>query len=174
MKRFLILLMAVTASFHLYAQQGSVTDRFFQKYENDKDFTLINITPKMFSMFAKINTDDEDGKKLLSVIQKLKSLRVLEKENTREGMLLYKEAAAFLESDFEELMTVHERGYDLKFMVKEGSHGRISELIMLIGSSREFMAMSLTGDIDLSEISLIARSVNIKGMDKLKNVKKKM
>lgn len=173
MKRYLLLLMAVFASFHLSAQQGSVIDRFFQKYESDRSFTLVSITPKMFSMFAKVETGDADAKNMMKVIQKLKGLRILAKEDTREGPRLYKEAAAFLSSDFEELMTLRDKDSDLKFMVKENAKGAISELIMLVGSSNEFMAMSLVGDIDLNEISLIAGSVNIQGMDKLKNIKKK-
>lgn len=174
MKRFLLLLMAVFASFHLSAQQGSVIDRFFQKYENDRNFTLVSITPKMFSMFAKVDAGDAEAKNMMKVIQKLKGLRILAKEDTKDGPRLYKEAAAFLGSDFEELMTLRDKDSDLKFMVKEnGKNGNISELIMLVGSSSEFMAMSLVGDIDLNEISLIAGSVNIQGMDKLKNIKKK-
>jgi hypothetical protein len=165
--------MAVFASFHLSAQQGSVIDRFFQKYENDRSFTLVSITPKMFSMFAKVDAGDADAKNMMRVIQKLKGLKILAKEDTREGPRLYKEAAAFLSTDFEELMTVRDKDSDLKFLVKENAKGAISELIMLVGSNNEFMAMSLVGDIDLNEISLIAGSVNIQGMDKLKNIKKK-
>lgn len=41
---------------------------------------------------------------------------------------------------------------------------------MLIGGSHEFLAMSLTGDIDLNEISKIAGNMNIEGFDKLKDV----
>jgi hypothetical protein len=173
MKRSLLLLLAVFASFHLFAQQGSVIDRFFQKYENDRNFTLVSITPKMFSMFAKVDAGDADAKNLMHVIQKLKGLRILAKEDTKDGPRLYREAASFLSSDFEELMTIRDKDSDLKFLVKENSKGNINELIMLVGSANQFLAMSLVGDIDLNEISQIAGSVNIEGMDKLKNVKKK-
>ncbi|NLR77625.1 DUF4252 domain-containing protein [Chitinophaga eiseniae] len=173
MKRFLFLLMAIFASFHGSAQQGSAIDRFFQRYENDRNFTLVSITPKMFSMFAKVDAGDPDAKNLMRVIQKLKGLRILAKESTKDGPRLYKEAAAFLGGDFEELMTLRDKDSDLKFMVKENAKGNINELVMLVGSSTEFLAMSLVGDIDLNEISQIAGSVNIQGMDKLKNIKKK-
>ncbi|CAL1518329.1 DUF4252 domain-containing protein [Chitinophaga sp. MM2321] len=173
MKRSLLLLIAVFASMHLFAQQTSVIDRFFQKYENDRNFTLVSITPKMFSMFAKIDPGDPDARNLMKVVQKLKGLRILAKEETKDGPRLYKEAAAFLTPEFEELMTVRDKESDLKFLVKENSRGNISELIMLVGSADQFLAMSLVGDIDLNEISQIANSVNIQGMDKLKNLKKK-
>lgn len=167
------MLIAVFASYHLSAQQASVIDRFFKKYENDRNFTVITITPRMFSMFAKADPGDPDAKNLMRVIQKLKGLRILTKDDTRDGPKLYREAASFLGSDFEELMTVRDKDSDLKFMVKEDGKGNINELIMLVGSSDQFLAMSLVGTLDLNEISQIAGSVNIQGMDKLKKVKKK-
>ncbi|MFY0255597.1 DUF4252 domain-containing protein [Chitinophaga sp. 30R24] len=173
MKRCILLLVAVFASFHLSAQQGSLIDRFFQKYENDRSFTLISITPKMFSMFAKLDPGDPDAKNLMKVVQRLKGLKILTKDGTKEGPRLYREAAAFLGGDFEELMTVRDKNSDLKFLVKENGKGNINELVMLVGGSDEFLAMSLVGDIDLNEISQIAGAVNIQGMDKLKNVRKK-
>ncbi|NSL86557.1 DUF4252 domain-containing protein [Chitinophaga solisilvae] len=173
MKRSLLLLIAVFASMHLFAQQSSVIDRFFQKYENDRNFTLVSVTPKMFSMFSKVDVGDPDAKSFMRVVHKLKGLRILAKEDTKDGPRLYREAAAFLNQDFEELMTVRDKDSDLKFLVKENGRGNINELIMLVGSNTQFLAMSLVGDIDLNEISQIANSVNIQGMDKLKNLKKR-
>lgn len=168
-----MLLAAVFLSLQLYAQQGvSVIDRFFQKYEQDRSFTLVSITPKMFAMFSKVDLNDPEAKNFMRVIQKLKGLRILAKD-TKEGPRLYREAAAMLTRDFEELMTVREKNSDLKFLVKENSKGMINELIMLVGSNDEFLAMSLVGEIDLNEISQIANAVDIQGMDHLKNLRKK-
>ncbi|MET6997195.1 DUF4252 domain-containing protein [Chitinophaga defluvii] len=174
MKRsLLILLLLACSSLPLLAQQGSVIDRFFQKYEDDRSFTLVSITPKMFGMFTKLDVNDPDAKSMMSVIQKLKGLRILVKEDTKDGPRLYKEAASALTREFEELMTVRDKDTDVKFMVKENARGNIQELIMLVGGIDQFVAMSLVGDIDLNEVSKIAGSMNIQGMDKLKNVNKK-
>ncbi len=174
MKRSLLLLTAIFLSLQLYAQQGSsVIERFFQKYENDRSFTVITITPKMFSMFGKFDSNDPDAKTFMRVVQKLKGLRILSKETTKEGPRLYHEAAAFLGNDFEELMTVRDKGNDLKFLVKENAKGNINELVMLVGGPTQFLALSLVGDIDLNEISRIAANIDIQGMDNLKNVRKK-
>lgn len=172
MKRLLLGLLLVVASTQLFAQQGSVIDRFFQKYENDQSFTLISVTPKMFSMFTKLDINSTEGKSLMQVVKKIRGLRILVKENTKEGARLFQEASSLLTKEYEELMTVRDGKSDLRFMVKENAKGNIAELIMLIGSNDEFMAMSLSGDIDLAEISQIASGMNIEGMDKLKNIKK--
>lgn len=173
MKRFLFLVLFLTVTgTHLFAQQGSGIDRFFEKYENDQTFTLISVTPKMFSMFSKLDINSNDGKQFLQIVKRIKGLRILAKENTKGGNQLFKEASSLLSKEFEELMTVRDGKDDLRFMVKENAKGNIAELIMLVGSDTEFLAMSLIGDIDLNEISQLANSMNIEGFDKLKNIKK--
>jgi hypothetical protein len=173
MKRFLLLVLLLTGTgLHLSAQQGSSIDRFFEKYENDQSFTLISVTPKMFSMFSKLDINSSEGKQFLQIVKKIRGLRILARENTKGGNALFKEASSFLNKDFEELMTVRDGKDDLRFMVKENAKGNIAELIMLVGSDAQFLAMSLVGDIDLNEISQLANSMNIEGFDKLKNIKK--
>lgn len=172
MKRFLLLLLLAVTSMQLFAQQGSGIDRFFEKYESDQTFTLISVTPKMFSMFSKLDINSTEGKQFLQIVKKIRGLRILAKENAKGGNLLFKEASSMLSKDFEELMTVRNGKDDLRFMVKENARGNIAELIMLVGSEQEFLAMSLVGDIDLAEISQLAGSMDIEGFDKLKNLKK--
>lgn len=171
MKRVTLILLLALAAPRLWAQ-NSIIDRFFQKYENDRTFTLVSVTPKMFSMFSKLDIKTDEGQGVMQVVRKLKGLRIIAKENTKEGPRLYSEAASFLNKEFEELMTVRDGNSDLKFMVKENSKGNIAELIMLVGSNDEFLAMSLVGDIDLDEIAQIANNMNIQGFEHLKKVKK--
>lgn len=173
MKRFLLLLLCVAAiSATSFAQQGSVIDRFFEKYESDQSFTLISITPKMFSMFSKLDINSGEGKEFLQIVKKIKGLRILAKENTKGAPQLFKEASSMLSKEFELLMTIRDGKDDLRFLVKENAKGNIAELIMLVGSDEEFLAMSLVGDIDLAEISQLASGMNVQGFDKLKNLKK--
>lgn len=172
MKRLLLALLLVIASTQLFAQQGSAIDRFFQKYESDQSFTLISVTPKMFSMFTKLDINSSEGQSFLKVIKKIRGLKILAREDTKDGGKLYREASALLTREYEELMTVRDGKDDLRFLVKENAQGNIAELVMLIGSDTEFLAMSLVGDIDLAEISQIAGGMNIDGFDKLKKLKK--
>lgn len=170
-KPALLLLLLLLAAKPLLAQ-GSVIDRFFQKYENNDAFTLISVTPKMFSMFSKLDASSPEGQRFMQVVKKLKGMRILSNDNTKEGAKLYKEANALLTREFEELMTIRDGDDDMRFMIKENARGNIAELIMLMGSKSEFVAMSLVGDIDLNEIAQLASSMNIQGLDKLKALKK--
>jgi hypothetical protein len=169
MKKIVMLLAFTFATTALWAQSG--IDKFYQKYANDESFTVINITPKMFTMFSKIDANDPDAKKVMSVAKKLTGLKILVNEGGKDANRLFQEANAMLSKDFEELMTIKDKDTNLKFMVKENAKGNIAELIMLVGGD-EFVALTITGDISLSEISNIAKDMDISGFDKLSQVDK--
>lgn len=171
MKRVLFLIVVGLCCSQFASAQ--VIDKFFRKYQDDPAFTVINITPKMFSMFSKLSVDDPDVQKLSNVVGKLKGLRILVKENAKDGKKLYAEAAQFLTADLEELMTVRNQDADVKFMIKETAKGNIAELIMLVGSPSEFVALSLFGDISLNEIAEIAGDIKIDGFENLTKLPKK-
>lgn len=168
---FLLLLCLIGAA----SKAQSPLDRFFDKYEPDTSFTIINISPKMFNLFSKVNlqTDDPQAQHIMDVAEKLTGLRIITKENPGNGMQLFHEASNLLSQKYDELMTVRSHGNDIKFLIKEGNQGIIHELVMLIGGNQAFFAMSLTGDINLNEISQIAGNMNIEGFNNLKNVKGK-
>ncbi len=171
MKRMLMII-CVLCSGELALAQSSI-DKFFQKYQDDESFTVINITPKMFNMFSKFSVDDPDAKKVTELASKLKGLRILIKEDTKDGQKLYHEAAKFLGGGMEELMSVRDKDSDLKFMVRENAKGNIQELVMLVGSSSEFVALTVFGDFSISEISEIAGGMNIDGFQNLGQLKTK-
>lgn len=170
-KIFTGILMLLLAANSVWAQ--SPLDRFFQKYENDPAFTVITISPKMFNMFSKVDLDDKDAESILNVAKKLTGLHILANENAPNALELFKEAGSSLSRNYDDLMTVRSHGNDLRFLVKDDPNGNIRELIMLIGGSNKFFALSLTGNINLAEISQISKDMNIQGFDQLDNLKNK-
>jgi hypothetical protein len=172
MKKIFFFIVLCLLTIPLWAQQDPL-NRFFDKYGPDTSFTIINISPKMFNLFSKVdlNTGDSQADQVLDVAKKLTGLRIITKDNANNSMQLFNEASNMLSKKYEELMTVRDHGNDLKFMIVQGPDGIIHNLVMLVGGNKEFFAMSLTGNIDLNEISKIAGNMNIQGFDKLKNVK---
>lgn len=169
MKKIIILTFLCLISATLWAQQDPL-GRFFNKYEQDTSFTIINISPKMFNMFSKINLNsgDKQADQVMDVAKKLTGLRIITKENTRNGTQLFREANNLVPKDYNELMTIRDHGNDVRFLVNSGAV--IHNLIMLVGGSNEFFALSLSGNINLNELSQIAGNMNIQGFDQLKNV----
>jgi hypothetical protein len=145
--------------------------KFFNKYQTDESFTQVTISSKMFGLFTNMEVENKEDQEVLSAISKLKGLRILGKENTSDARSLYKEAFALIPTkEFEELMSVRDKDKDMKFYIKE-SGGKISELVMIMGGTKDFMILSLFGEIDLKQVSHIGRKMNVSGLEKLENVK---
>ena len=75
----------------------------------------------------------------------------------------------------EELMRVNEQGQSVKILVQSGAgETKVKELLMFIegsGKGNETVLMSLTGDFDLNEISMLTEKLNLPGGDDLKKIK---
>ena len=164
--------MMVVGSLSAWAQ-GDAISKFFNKYQDDETFTQVTISSKMFNLFTNMDVKNDEDKAVLSAISKLKGLRVLAKEEARNSRELYKEALSLVPAkEYEELMSVRDKDKDMKFFIKEGKPGIISELVMVAGGNEEFMVLSLFGEIDLKEISKIGSKMNIDGLQHLKKMNK--
>jgi hypothetical protein len=126
----------------------------------------------MFSMFTSMEADTPEDKEVLEAISKLKGLRILRKEDERNARSLYKEAFSLIPTkEYEELMSVRDKDKDIKFLIKESS-GKISELLMIMGGSTEFMIISLFGEIDLKQVSRMGTKMNVSGLENLDKMDK--
>jgi len=78
-------------------------------------------------------------------------------------------------SALEELMRLNEKGKSVKIYVKSGaSDSQIKELLMFVegGGKEESVLMSLIGNFDLDELSVLTDKMNLPGGDDLKKVSK--
>lgn len=148
--------------------------KFFTKYQDDESFSQVNVSPKMFSLFTKMDAEAPEDKEVLDAISKLKGLRILAKEDARNARELYKEAFSLIPvKEYEELMSVRDKDKDMKFFIKENKNGTISELLMVMGGNTDFMVLSLFGEIDLAQVSRIGKKMDVKGLENLEKMDKK-
>ena len=170
MKRVLLVFLAclpVALSAHNSFQS------FYDKYEGKEGFTSVKISPKMFNLIASAETDDED----IQFLQSITGLRMLALENedhdpaiVERSKQLYKEAQALIGSGYDELMSVKESGTDLKILARSAEEGVISDLLIVGNDDGEFIYVDITGKIDLKKIGSLSDSIDINGMDHLKDL----
>jgi hypothetical protein len=174
MKKIITLIVLIALGTGVYAQSDAVT-KLFNKYAGDDSFTTqVTISSKMFSLFTDLEVEKPEDKEVLEAISKLKGLRIIGKENTSDARNLYKEASGVvLQNKFEELMSVRDKDKDMKFYILEKSPGKISELVMVSGSPKDFMVMTLFGEIDLKQISRIGQKMNVSGLENLEKINDK-
>jgi hypothetical protein len=171
MKNVLLMPLFLLAALSTYAQNDAIS-KFFNQYAEDERFTVVYISPKMFQMVAKIETNDPDWNKFRDVVKDLGGLRVLTADSIGDGVAMYEEAMNRVpKKEYEELLTVRDGQEHVRFMIKE-SNNIISELLLLVGAPTEFTMLSFTGKIDLDKISSLAKTMDIDGINQLDKLKK--
>ena len=146
--------------------QDLVSD-FLANTKENKVFTQVNISSRMFQMISEI-TDAETE----SIIRNLTGMKMLTTE--QETDRYFQEVRTMLQKrkpEYEELMSILEEGEQVWMYVRE-KNKEIVELVILVGGKEEFMLMSFCGVIDLKKISRLAKAVNVEGMEYLGKVKK--
>lgn len=168
---FLLPLFLLVTLLNVSAQNDGIT-RFFKQYEDDERFTMVFVSPKMFQMVAKIETDDEDWNSIREVVKDLGGLRVLTADSIGDGVGMYKSALSRVpQNEYSELLTVRDGKENVRFWIKDTGN-IIEELLLLVGSDDSFTMLSFTGKIDLDKISQLSKTLDIDGAEHLGKVKK--
>jgi hypothetical protein len=152
-------------------------DKFYEKYATQEGYTSVNISKELFQMFASMGDDKKDtgAREMKKVMDQLSGLKVLscKPDSLKPGKAtaFFNEATAlFNNAAYKELMTVNDDGNAIRFLTKQDGKGKITELVMTVKGKDEIVVLVMTGLIDLSTVSKISKSMNIHGMEKLRNV----
>ncbi len=179
MKKIMLIIAMVTFMI-AGAKAQSPFDKFYEKYAGQDGFTSVNISKDMFQMFQSMAESGKDAetKEMGKVIDQLTGLKMvscqLDSVKPGRAATFYSEAAGlFPGAVYKELMTVNDGGNNIRFLTKQDGPGKISEMVMLLRGKEEAMVLSMTGHIDLANISKLSKSMNIPGMENLKHVHSK-
>ncbi|TNJ43455.1 DUF4252 domain-containing protein [Tamlana fucoidanivorans] len=177
-KRLIVWIIAVM----LLPLAGMAQKDIFEKYNDNTDVTYVSIKPKMFQMIAKMGIDVEDAEAqaYMDMVKSITSFKTIVTDNKD----IAGDISSWVKSkssSLEELMEVKDDGTEVKFYVKEGKDAdHVKELLIFVngidkamkgqgveinGENRkiETVVVSLTGDIDLNEISKLTDKMNIPG-----------
>ena len=171
-KKIVVTLVFVLASSTIFAQTA------FDKFDGQDGVTSIIVNKKMFDLMSKVKVDasDRETQQYLSLIKKLDNLKVFTTKSTRvEGEMKAVAEKYIKTAGLEELMRVNDNGRNVKILVKSGAtDSQIRELLMFIEGAKndDTVLMSLTGNFDLNEISILTDKMRIPGGDDLKKATK--
>ncbi|GGA98910.1 DUF4252 domain-containing protein [Puia dinghuensis] len=169
MKKIAFILFLLLTATGVFAQDDAI-GRFFGKYLDDSRFSVVSVSPRMFRLMSKIDWDTIPSD-LKQTISRLQSFRVLSTPTT--PALFYKEALTHIDrKEYEDLITVRNSNDNFHFMIR-ATGNTIHELLMIAADEDGFTLMSFVGDIDLDKLSRLATDMDIKGMENLKNAKRK-
>lgn len=171
---------------------SGMAQNVFDKYSDNENVTYVSIKPKMFQMLAKmdINTDDPEAQEYINMVNSITSFKTMATDDKGISTDIVKWVKS-RSTSLEELMVVKDNGVNMTFYIKEGKdEDHVSELLMFIngleavtknsnievnGKKRtvETVVISITGDIDLNQISKLANKMDLPGGDELEKKSKK-
>ena len=178
MKKLVLILAILVTPIATFSQS------LFDKYEDLDEVTSVVVNQKMFNMLAQIdvNLDDPEADEFLAMVKSLKNLKVLSTGSENISSQIKTDVDKYLKnSQLEELMRIKDGDQTVKFYVKEGKdENHVKELLMFVtglkevtkdsnieinGKKREIetVLLSLTGDIDLRQVSKLTNQMNVPG-----------
>jgi hypothetical protein len=172
MKKLIITLLVVLVSSPFFAQSA------FDKFDGKEEVTSVIVNKKMFELMSKVklDTSDKEAQQYMNLIKKLDNLKVFTTQNSSVEAEMKVAADKYIKTaGLEELMRINDKGRNVKIMVKSGTKDtQIKELFMFVegGKGEDTVLLSLTGDFDLNEISVLTDKMKIPGGDDLKKASK--
>lgn len=171
----------------------SMAQSIFDQFEDLDGVTSVVVNQNMFKLLSKIDveTNDPESQDYINMIENLTSLKVLTTGDEAISAKMKSEVDRYLnKAKLQELMRVKDGEQTIKFYIKEGKNeDYVSELLMFItglkevtkdsnvtinGQKREFetVLLTLTGDIDLKQISKLTNKMDIPGGKQLEKAGK--
>jgi len=172
---------------------ASFAQSIFDQFEDLDGVTSVVVNQNMFKLLSRIDveTNDPESQEYINMIENLTSLKVLTTGDEAISSKMKGEVDRYLKrSKLQELMRVKDGEQTVKFYIKEGKNeDHVSELLMFItglkevtkdadvtinGHKREFetVLLTLTGDIDLKQISKLTNQMDIPGGKQLEKAGK--
>lgn len=172
-KKLIVTFIVLLMSSPFFAQSA------FDKFDGKEEVTSIVVNKKMFELMSKVKMDasDKEAQQYMNLIKKLDNLKVFTTKNSAvEGEMKVAADKYIKSAGLEELMRINDKGKNVKIMVKSGAKDtQIRELFMFVegGRGEDTVLLSLTGDFDLNEISVLTDKMKIPGGEDLKKASKK-
>jgi len=161
----------------------------FDKFEDMDNVGTVIINKGMIDMVSKIGsmTDDKEAKEFANVAKGINGIKVFITEDKAMSTKMSATVKKYLKSSsLEELMRVKDKDVNVKFYVRNGKDkDHVKELLMFVsgikdvdldvnGRKLETVLVTMTGDIDLNDISKITNTMNLpKDLKKAKKSKRK-
>jgi hypothetical protein len=151
----------------------------FDSFEDEQDVTSVVVTKNMFKLLSKMDLDstDPEAKEYLTMVDNLDNIKIFTTDNPEVATRMDSSVAKYISNSkgLGELMRVKDEGKNIKFYSKEGKNENfVSELLMhMVGDvdgKKMTVIMSITGNIDLKQISKLTQELNVPGSEELKNI----
>lgn len=162
-KMLLTLVIAALCTVQSFAQDAAI-NRFFSEYENRDNVTLISLSGKAFEIANQIDMEGDEAEDFKRIAGQITGFRMLIDNNDTVAKSTAKRARREISSKFEDLITIREKDADIRIAINE-ANGLVSEVVAIIGSDTDFMLASISGQIQLSDVTEVTKRFSSMGKD---------
>lgn len=156
MKHYFLLLSAVLLTASLAHAQSGAFDGLIEKYKSDPAFTHAFLSKDLFEVVSRADVTDKDWKKLQNVVRNIGTLSILVGDSLPDALPVYREALALVPADeFDELLTVRDGQDKVRIWAAE-ANGTVTDLVLLVGSTHDFVLICFAGNLELGNIAELA------------------
>lgn len=150
----------------------------FDKYADMEDVSSMLVTSEMFKLLTEIDYDSSDPEmqKYVDLIENLNNIQVYTTSNKAISSKMKADVQAYLSSNsLNKLMSFNEDGQSVTFYSKPGkSESHVSELLMFMRGKEhgehKAVIMKITGNVDLKQISKLAKDLQVPGAKELEKI----
>lgn len=147
--------------------QNTNLDNFISKYKNEPGFSFAFLSKDLFEVAVQSEVKDADWKKMQQVVSNIGSLSVLVADSLDQAPSLYKEALSAVPADeFDELLTVQD-GKDRVRVWVRNEEAVLTDLVLLVGTSDEFVLVCFSGNLELNNLSALAALFDAESAEQL-------
>ena len=153
----------------------------FEKYTDMKEVSSMLVTSEMFKLLTEIDYDSSDPEmqQYVNLIENLENIQVFSTSDAGIGSKMSTDVQHYLSSNsLKKLMSFKDDGKSVDFYSKPGkTDAYVSELLMFLNGKEDGEAqtviMRITGNIDLKQISKLAKDLEVPGAKELENIDEK-
>ncbi|MEZ4940133.1 MAG: DUF4252 domain-containing protein [Saprospiraceae bacterium] len=167
MKQIYLLLAALFLLASLASAQQEPLNNFIEKHKRDKGFTFVYLSKDLLEVVAESKVEMKDWHKLHNVVKNIGSLRVLASGDNADAPALYKEALKLVPTDEMDVLLTVRDGQDRVYVWSKDDGQAVTDLILLVGTTDDFVLVCFAGQLELGNVSELARMFNSEAVEQL-------
>jgi len=136
---------------------------FYDKYEQRDDFVSLSLSSGILRLF--LGKDDADLKQFLKNVHHL-NMMVYEGKPEKVKYFNDELKQDYLSGWYDDLLAVKDGTDNIEFKVRMKDR-KINELVMVVSEPGSLVVFYIEGEIELSKVKGLARSITVKGMNHL-------
>lgn len=147
-----------------FGQDNTIT-KYFSDIEHRDDATVLALSGKAFGLAQDMETDENTSPEMNMVKElasKVTGLTVVYCDKVSDANQLANTASNRVKEKFEDLLVVKNGETLLRVMINDVD-GSIKEVLLVGGKGESFVIASLTGDMSLSEVGNLTKTISETG-----------